>query len=103
MLAATGASAYETSAVITGEKVLNSHNERVSCDWLHLHTHTHTHTVTYTFTHTITKCHLHDLRTKYIEEKVSLHVWLLCGVQHSVIMADMPETHQPIIVIIFII
>ena len=32
MLAATGASAYETSAVITGEKVLNSHNERVSCD-----------------------------------------------------------------------
>ena len=30
---------------------------------------------------------------------------LLCGVQHSVIMADfiMPKTHQPIIVIILII
>ena len=44
----------------------------------------------------------HKKRTTYLEEKVSL--WLLCGVQHSVIMADflMPETH-PIIVIIFII
>ena len=52
MLAATGASAYETSAVITGEKVLNSHNERVSCDWLHLHTHTHTHTPSHTHLHT---------------------------------------------------
>ena len=33
-------------------------------------------------------------------EKISL--WLLCGLQHSVIMADfiMPETQQPIIVII---
>ena len=41
--------------------------------------------------------------TRYIEKKVSL--WLLCGVQHSVIMADfiMPETQQPIIVIILII
>ena len=39
----------------------------------------------------------------YIEKKVSL--WLLCGVQHSVLMANfvMPETHQPIIVIILII
>ena len=39
----------------------------------------------------------------YIEKKVSL--WLLYGVQHSVIMADfiMPETQQPIIVIILII
>ena len=51
MLAATGASAYETSAVITGEKVLNSHNERVSCDWLHLHTHTHTHRHIHIYTH----------------------------------------------------
>ena len=39
----------------------------------------------------------------YIEKKVSL--WLLCGVHHSVIMANfiMPETQQPIIVIISII
>ena len=36
----------------------------------------------------------HKKRTTYLEEKVSL--WLLCGVQHSVIMADflMPETHS---------
>ena len=41
--------------------------------------------------------------TRYIEKKVSLR--LLCGVHHSVIMANfiMPETHQPIIVIILII
>ena len=41
--------------------------------------------------------------TRYIEKKVSLR--LLCGVQHSVIMAEfiMPETQQPIIVIILII
>ena len=41
--------------------------------------------------------------TKYIEKKVSL--WLLCSVQHSVIMANftMPETRQPMIVIILII
>ena len=34
--------------------------------------------------------------TRYIEKKVSLR--LLCGVQHSVIMAEfiMPETQQPI-------
>ena len=43
----------------------------------------------------------HDI-TRYIEKKVSL--WLLCGVQHSVISADYikPETQQPIIVIILI-
>ena len=41
--------------------------------------------------------------TRYIEKKVS--PILLCGVQHSVLMAKfiMPETHQPIIVIILII
>ena len=40
---------------------------------------------------------------QYIAKKVSL--LLLCGVQHSVIMANsiMPETHQPIIFIILII
>ena len=40
------------------------------------------------------------LQTRYIVKKVSL-----CGVQHSVMMADfiMPETQQPIIVIILII
>ena len=38
------------------------------------------------------------LETRYIEKKVFLG--LLCGVQHSVIMANfiMPETQQPIIV-----
>ena len=38
------------------------------------------------------------VKTRYIEKNVSL--WLLCGVQHSVMMADfiMPETQQPIIV-----
>ena len=43
------------------------------------------------------------LETRYIEKKVFLG--LLCGVQHSVIMANfiMPETQQPIIVIILII
>ena len=37
-----------------------------------------------------------------LERKVSL--WLLCGVQYSVIMADfiVPETQQPIIDIILI-
>ena len=40
-----------------------------------------------------------------MEIKVSLQLLLLCGIQHSVIMADflMFETQQPIIVIIFII
>ena len=43
------------------------------------------------------------MKQVYIEKKVSL--CLLYGVQHSVIMADfiMPETQQPIIVIILII
>ena len=42
-----------------------------------------------------------ETRYMYIEKKVSL--WLLCGVQHTVIMANfiMPETNQPIIVIIY--
>ena len=42
-------------------------------------------------------------KTRYTEKKVSLS--LLCGVQHSVIMAVfiMPETQQPIIVIFLII
>ena len=51
-------------------------------------------------------------KTRYTEKNVSL--WLLCGVQHSVIMVDlladfimpdfiMPETQQPIIIIILII
>ena len=42
-------------------------------------------------------------KTRYIGKKVSLS--LHCVVQHSVIMANfmMPETHQPIIVIILII
>ena len=37
--------------------------------------------------------------------KIKVSLWLLCGVQHSVIMANfmMPETHQLIIVIILII
>ena len=41
--------------------------------------------------------------TRYIEEKLSL--WLLCGVQHSALMANfiMPESQQPITVIILII
>ena len=45
----------------------------------------------------------YSLLNKIYREKVSL--WLLCGVQHSVLMANfiMPETHQPIIVIILII
>ena len=51
MLAATGASAYETGAVIDGEKVLNNHNERVSRYWVLLHTHTHTHRHTHIYTH----------------------------------------------------
>ena len=40
-------------------------------------------------------------RKRYIEKNVSL--WLLCDVQHSVIMTNfmMPKTHQPIIVIIY--
>ena len=43
------------------------------------------------------------METRYIEKHVALR--LLCGAQHSVIMADflMLETQQPIIVIILII
>ena len=43
-------------------------------------------------------------QTRYIEKK-SIPMIAFCGVQHSVIMADfiMPETQQPIVVIILII
>ena len=50
------------------------------------------------------------LKTDYNGNKIHVYrekkfLWLLCGVQHSVIMADfiMPETQQLTIVIIFII
>ena len=42
-----------------------------------------------------------QITNKIMKKKVSL--WLLCGVQHSVIMADflVPETQSPIVVIIY--
>ena len=45
--------------------------------------------------------YIHMKQDIITEKRVSL--WLLCGVQHSVLTLIMPETQQPIIVIILII
>ena len=71
--------------------------------WTYLHTYKHKKTIVpvdFKFQFDYSK-NIIKIIHNYVENKVFL--WLLCDVQHSVIMADflMPENKQPIIVIIY--